>query len=236
MSGGCTNCGAKTGCDHRKGGMLEVVEQVMTRLYPTRRWGEPDDAARFAAGIDEEDGQALADELARELDAPTIFRRGGVEEYCDDIYFLCLGREPCLVQVRDGEVPVPHEIADGDVIREQYLRVCLSSMARLAGVQQTAVELERAGDEVVIRESPRAGVYDAPLLRRFQRLVALFPAYDILHVDFGEISAPPDGFDPGDYASRYGVTAPHRANYLFYPQPSTTEIISVLPRSAPLLD
>jgi hypothetical protein len=233
---GCTNCGAKAGCDHRKGGMLEVVEQVMTRLYPTRRWGEPDDAVRFAAGIDEEDGQALADELARELDAATFFRRGGAEEYCDYIYVLCLGREPCLVQVRDGEVPVPHEIGDGDLIHEQYLRVCLSSMARLAGVQQTAIELERAGDEVVIRESPRAGVYDAPLLRRFQRLVALFPAYDILHVDFGEISAPPDGFDPGDYASRYGVTAPHRSNYLFYPQPSTTEVISVLPRTRPVLD
>jgi hypothetical protein len=236
MSGGCTSCGKKAGCDHRKGDMLEVVEQVMARLYPTRRWGEPDDAARFAAGIDEEDGQALADDLARELDASTFFRRGSAEEYCDYIYVLCLGREPCLVQVRDGEVPVPDEIRDGDQIREQYLRVCLSSMARLAGVQQTAIELERSGDEVVIREAPRAGVYDAPLLRRFQRLVALFPAYDILHVDFGEISAPPDGFDPGDYAQRYGLAAPHRANYLFYPQPSTTEIISVMSRTAPALD
>ncbi len=216
--------------------MLEIVEQVMTRLYPTRRWGEPDDAARFGAGIDEEDGQALADDLARELDAATFFRRGSAEEYCDYIYVLCLGREPCLVQVRDGEVPVPQEIGDGDVIREQYLRVCLSSMARLAGVQQTAIELERSGDEVVIREAPRAGVYDAPLLRRFQRLVALFPAYDILHVDFGEISAPPEGFDPGDYVERYGVAAPHRANYLFYPQPSTTEVISVVARVAPVLD
>src|SRR5262245_53142115 len=236
MSGGCTSCGKKAGCDHRKGDMLDVVEQVMTRLYPTRRWGEPDDAVRFSAGIDEEDGQALADDLARELDAATFFRRGSADEYCDYIYVLCLGREPCLIQVRDGEVPVPHEIRDGDRISEQYLRVCLSSMARLAGVQQTAIELERSGDEVVIREAPRAGVYDAPLLRRFQRLVALFPAYDILHVDFGEISAPPDGFDPGDYAERYGVTAPHRANYLFYPQPSTTEVISVLPRTPPALD
>jgi hypothetical protein len=236
MSGGCTNCGAKAGCDHRKGSMLEVVEQVMSRLYPTRRWGEPDDDARFAAGIDDEDGQALADELARELDAATFFRRGGPDEYCDYIYVLCLGREPCLVQVRDGEVPVPAEIGEGALIREQYLRVCLSSMARVAGVQQTALELERLGDEAVIRESPRAGVYDAPLLRRFQRLVALLPAYDILHVDFGEISAPPEGFDPGDYAERYGVAAPHRANYLFYPQPTTTEVISVLPCVVPVLD
>jgi hypothetical protein len=235
MSGGCTSCGKKAGCDHRKGGMLEVVEQVMTRLYPTRRWGEPDDAARFGAGIDQEDGQALADELARELDAATFFRPGADDEYCDYIYVLCIGREPCLVQVRDGEVPVPDEIGDGDHIREQYLRICLSSMARLAGVQQTSLELERIGEDVVIREAPRAGVYDAPLLRRFQRLVALFPAYDILHVDFGEISAPPEGFDPGDYAERYGAAAPHRANYLFYPQPSTTEVISVVQRLPPVL-
>lgn len=236
MSGGCSNCGAKAGCDHRKGGMLEVVEQVLARLYPTRRWGEPDDLARFASGIDEEDGQALAEDLARELDAATFFRRGGPDEYCDYIYVLCLGREPCLVQVRDGEVPVPHEVGDGDLIREQYLRVCLSGMARLAGVQQTAIELERTGDEVIIREAPRAGVYDAPLLRRFQRLVALLPAYDILHVDFGEISAPADGFDSGDYAERYGVAAPHRANYLFYPQPTTTEVITLLPRARPAFD
>jgi hypothetical protein len=235
VMGGCTNCGAKAGCDHRKGDMLEVVEQLMTRLYPTRRWGEPDDAARFAAGVDEADGAALADELARELDAVALFRRGGPDEYCDYIYVLCIGREPCAVQIRDGEIPLPDEIRDGEIIREQYLRVCLSSMARLAGVQQTAIELERAGDEVVIREAPRAGVYDAPLLNRFQRLVAILPAYDILHVDFGEISAPPDDFDPSDYAARYGVAAPHRSNYLFYPQPSTTEITTVIPVCRPHL-
>ncbi|HWM84234.1 MAG TPA: hypothetical protein VNO33_00325 [Kofleriaceae bacterium] len=213
--------------------MLDEVEQVLERLYPTRRWGQPDDIARFGAGLSEADGQALADELASELDAVALFRPGQEEEYCDYIYVLCVGREPCAVQLRDGQVPVPDEIAEigeGEVIREQYLRVCLSSMARLAGVQQTAIELWRAGEDLVIRELPRAGVYDAPLLRRFQRLVAILPAYDILHVDFGEISAPPDGFDPGEYLERYG-SLPHRANYLFYPQPTTTEITSLLPRA-----
>ncbi len=33
--------------------------------------------------------------------------------------------------------------------------------------------------------SPRAGVYDAPLLARMQKLVAILPAYELLHVDFG---------------------------------------------------
>jgi hypothetical protein len=231
MVGGCTNCTAKPGCDDHKGIMLGAVEQALARLYPSRRWGEPDDRARFGAGVSETDGQALADELAGQLDAVALFRPGGEEEYCDYIYVLCVGREPCAVQVRDGQVPVPDELAEigeGDVIREQYLRVCLSSMARLAGVQQTAIELRRAGDDLVIREEPRAGVYDAPLLRRLQRLVAILPAYDIVHVDFGDISSPPDGFDPGDYALRYGLV-PHCANYLFYPQPSTTEVTTVLP-------
>lgn len=210
--------------------MLDSVEQALARLYPSRTWGEPDDGVRFGSGLSEEDGQALADELAAELDAVALFRPGQEEEYCDYIYVLCVGREPCAVQMRDGQVPVPDEIAEmgeGDVIREQYLRICLSSMARIAGVQQTAMELQRADGDLVIRELPRAGVYDAPLLRRLQRLVAILPAYDILHVDFGEISAPPDGFDPGEYVDRYGVL-PHRANYLFYPQPSTTEVTSVV--------
>jgi hypothetical protein len=226
---GCTNCRAKPGCDDRKGVMFESVEQALSALYPSRVWGEPDDGVRFGGGLSEADGLALADELAMEL-----FRPGPEEEYCDYIYVLCVGREPCAVQIRDGQVPVPDEIADideGTVIREQYLRVCLSSMARLAGVQQTAIELERAGGELVIREMPRAGVYDAPLLRRFQRLVAILPAYDLMHVDFGEISAPLEGFDPGDYALRYGAL-PHRANYLFYPQPTTTEVTSVVSMDA----
>jgi hypothetical protein len=230
--GGCTNCGAKSGCDDRKGSMLATVEQALERLYPSRCWGEPDDSARFGAGVSEADGLALADELAGELDAVALFRPGMEDEYCDYIYVLCVGREPCAVQVRDGQVPVPDEMAElgeDDVIHEQYLRVCLSSMVRLAGVQQTAVELRRAGDDLIFRELPRAGVYDAPLLRRFQRLVAILPAYDILHVDFGEISAPPDGFDAGEYVERYG-TLPHRSNYLFYPQPSTTQVTTILPR------
>ena len=214
--------------------MLDTVEQALARLYPSRCWGEPDDGVRFGAGLDEAEGQALAEELAVELDAASLFRPGQEEEYCDYIYVLCVGREPCAVQIRDGQVPVPHEIAEmreGDVIREQYLRVCLSNMARIAGVQQTAIDIEREGDDLLVREQPRAGVYDAPLLRRFQRLVAIITAYDILHVDFGEISAPPEGFDPGDYVARYG-TLPHRSNYLFYPQPSTTEVTSVLSRSS----
>lgn len=232
---GCTNCGAKAGCDHRKGEMFAVIDEVIARVYPTRRWGAPDDAARLGAGVDGDDAQALADELASELEASTFYRPGGDEEFCDYVYVLCLGREPCAVQLRDGDVPVPAELDDGGRLDELYLRVCLSSVARVAGVQEVAMTVERRGDDVIVSERPRAGVYAAPLLRRFQRLVALLPAYGITHVDFGEISAPVEGFDPGDYAERYGGE-PHRANYLFYPQPSTCETTTLVPLTRPALD
>lgn len=211
--------------------MFASIETALTALYPSRTWGKPDDAVRFGAGIGEDEGQALAEDLAAELKAATFYRPGEADEYCDYIYVLCLGREPCLVQIRDGDVPLPEEIGSepgGPAIRELYLRVCLSHMARMAGVQEIAMELDRVGGDHVVRELPRAGVYDAPLLGRFQRLVAILPAYDILHLDFGEISAPPPGFDPGDYPGLYGGT-PHMVNYLFYPQPSNMQTTCILP-------
>lgn len=228
--GGCDNCAEKPGCDDRKGTMFSALDEALARLYPTKRWGEPDDLARFEAGIPEADGQALSEELALELDASTWFRPGSPEEYCDFIYILCVGREPSLIQIREGEVPIPSELWEGEPIREQYLRVCLSQMARMAGVQQTAVSMDREGDTLVIREAPRAGVYDAPFLHRFQRLVALLPAYDITHLDFGDISTPLEGFDPGPYRELYGCD-PHIANYLFFPQPSNTITTTLLEAS-----
>lgn len=229
--GGCTNCAGKSGCSDRKGSMFGRLDAALEGLYPSRRWGEPDDLARFEAGVCEHDGEALAEELAIELDASTFWRPGAADEYCNYIYVLCMGREPCLVQLRDGQVPVPDELvgAGGPPIEELYLRVALSDMARLAGVQQVAMELQREGGDLVVREKPRPGVYDAPLLRRFQRLVAILPAYDITHLDFGEISAPPRGFDPGEYPALYGGK-PHSANYVFYPQPSTMQVTTLLER------
>lgn len=225
--GGCTNCAAKSGCDDRKTEMFQGLGAALERLYPSRRWGEPDDLVRFDGGICEHDGAALAEELAQALDASTFYREGSEEEYCDYIYVQCVGREPNLIQIRDGHAPLPGELAPGDGVNEQYLRVCLSNMARFAGVQQTAMDLRWSDDEAFIIESPRPGVYDAPLLHRFQRLVAIFPAYNITHLDFGEISAPPANFDSGDYAALYG-TEPHTANYLFYPQPSNMRVTTAV--------
>jgi hypothetical protein len=77
------------------------------------------------------------------------------------------------------------------------------------------------------REWPRAGVYDAPLLPRMQKLVATLPAYSLLHVDFGEIAHAPPGFKPGRWRELFGAD-PSIANYLFYPQPTTMVTTSMI--------
>jgi hypothetical protein len=214
---GCTNCKSKSGCDDRKGAMIASVDRALELLYPTRTWGEPDDAR--SAGWTRDDTAALADELASELNAATFVREGGDDEPCDYIYVLCLGRTPCAVQVRDHGVT-----AEIDGVDELYLRVVISQRARVAAVQQVAIDV-RGG---VISERPRAGVYDAPLLPRMQKLVAILPAYHLLHVDFGEIAHAPPGFHAGAWQHLFGGE-PAIANYLFYPQPTTMVATAVLP-------
>ena len=229
--GGCTNCKSKTGCDHRKGEMLESVDRAMELLYPTRTWGEPDDSGAATDdglhGMPADEVAALADELAQELTAATFVREGGDDEPCDFIYVLCMGRPPCVVQVRDHGVPVPAEWRSADALEELYLRVVISQRARVAAVQQVAIQLVRDGEGFLIRESPRAGVYDAPLLRRMQKLVAILPAYDLLHVDFGDIAHAPPGYNAGSWRELFGGE-PSIANYLFYPQPTTMIATSYL--------
>src|SRR3954468_11160918 len=219
---GCTNCKSKSGCDHRKGAMLASVDRALEQLYPTRTWGEPDEDHPAGPGPDEL--AALADELAGELRAATFVQPGGDDETCDYIHVLCMGRSPCGIQVRDQGVPPPAEWADagaGNVaIRELYLRLVVSQRARIAAVQQVAVEVVPAGRGYLVTERPRAGVYDAPLLPRMQKLVAILPAYELLHVDFGEIAHAPPGYQAGAWRELFGGE-PSIANYLFYPQPTT---------------
>lgn len=230
--GGCTNCKGKSGCDDRKGDMLEAVADALDRLYPTRTWGE-----RAAAdgdgelGGDPDELAALAEELASELDAATFVVPGGPEAICDYIYVLAVGRPPCAVQVRDAGVPAPAEWDGGAAISETYLRVCVSHVARFAAVQEVAIDVEASAGGIVLRERPQAGVYSAPLLRRMQRLVAILPAYDLRHLDFGEISAPPPDFDAGAWRALY-AGAPTVANYLFFAEPATMVTTTWLPREA----
>ena len=216
--------------------MLSNVEETLACLYPSKRWGEMDDSARINT-LCEHDADALSEDLANELEASTFFVAG---DYCNFIYILCVGREPSLVQIRDGEIPIPYEIESGAVYTEQYLRVCLSHVAPYAGVQQVELRFEAGGvpvntgqcagnasrvSEGWITESPRSGVFDAPFLRRFQRLVSILPAYDLIHLDFGEISAPPLGYAPGRYSELYG-DQPHVCNYFFFPEPSNMRTTS----------
>jgi hypothetical protein len=218
--------------------MMASVEQALDELYPTKTWGEPDDRGPEALAADEL--AALADELAGELNAATFVRPGGDDEPCDYIYVLCMGRSPCAISVRDHGVPVPDEWAGTEAITEAateavhaaihelYLRLVVSQRARVAAVQQVAIEVVRAGGSYLISERPRAGVYDAPLLHRMQKLVAILPAYELLHVDFGEIAHAPPGFHAGAWRELFGGE-PSIANYLFYPQPTTmasTELIA----------
>ena len=105
--GGCTNCKGKAGCDDHKGQMMGTVDSALADLYPTRTWGEPTTSGRAR--------HARADELARRSptswrpssSAATFVRDGGDDEPCDYIYVLCLGRTPCVVQVRDHGVERP---------------------------------------------------------------------------------------------------------------------------------
>jgi hypothetical protein len=206
--------------------MMESVDQALETLYPTRTWGEPSDAEH--GGLGRSDLFGLADELAGELRAATFVREGGDDEPCDFIYVLCMGRTPCIVQVRDAGVAVPEEWRGTTGISELYLRLVISQRAKVAAVQQVSIDVVRGDAGYLVREQPRAGVYDAPLLPRMQKLVAILPAYDLLHVDFGEIAHAPPGYEPGVWRELFGG-APAIANYLFYPQPTTMIATSLIP-------
>lgn len=222
---GCTDCGKKGGCDTRKHGMFAAVDEAMARLYPTRRWPERDEDAAFGAGVSPAESAALARALAARLKALALYRPGTAEETCDYVYVLCLGRTPSLIERLHGQ---SDDQTDEGAVEELYLRVALSTVARFAGVQQVAMHGARDEDgRLVVTESSRAGVFDPVLLKRFQTLVAVLSEHDIRHLDFGEISAPPDGYDPGDYADRYGG-APSVANYIFYPQPAAAITTTIL--------
>jgi hypothetical protein len=223
MSGGCTDCGRKGGCDARKQAMFDAVDDTLARLYPTRRWSERDEAAALGAGIEAGEGQALAAALAARLRAAAIFVPGADAEMCDYVYVLCVGRPPSLVELREGALDPDAAaalracVADAP-IEELYLRVALSTLARFAAVQQVAVTARAgAAGEIVLTESPRAGVFDPILLPRLQAAVGVLAQHHVRHLDFGEIVEPPSGFDPGDYSAAWGG-APSIANYLFYPQ------------------
>ncbi|MFL5306319.1 MAG: hypothetical protein ACJ8F1_13960 [Polyangia bacterium] len=221
---GCTNCKGKGGCDTRKHDMFAAVDAALARLYPTRRWDERDEAAAFDAGVPSAEGHALAALASARLSAAAVYRPGGPTETCDYVYVLCVGRTPSLAELREeaatpaGLTALRAALADGP-LTDVYLRLALSTVAGFAAVQEVTLTARLEADEVLLTESPRAGVFAPSLLPRMQRLVAVLAERGIRHLDFGEIAEPPAGFDPGTYADDYGG-APAIANYFFYPQPA----------------
>src|SRR5688572_11964504 len=116
--------------------MFAALDAAMLRLYPGRRCGQ---RAELAGGGDPADGgvspaliPALGDRLAVRLNTLVLHLPGGPDETCDYLHVLCLGRTPCLLEMREGLAPPATlhgpsgEAADG-AIDELYLRVALSS-------------------------------------------------------------------------------------------------------------
>jgi hypothetical protein len=221
--GGCTNCASKGSCSTRKGDERQLLGQLLPELYPGRRYGELDDDARD--GVGEREGRRLARQASELLQAPTFFRPGEASEACDYIYVLCVGREPALVELVEGE---SIDFQEGEHVHEKYLRATLSNLARVATVQEVSMSLSRDGELWRIDSQPSPGIYDPILLKRTRKLVELIVAADISYLDYGVIESPPVGFDGGEWAADFG-RPPDTVNYLFSPRPSRATSTQYLP-------
>jgi len=209
---GCSDCTRGSSCEDHKGPQRTAIDDALRRIYPDSTWGRPDDEARFGAGVRSGEVKRLQHALSVATRAPTFHRAGGPDDLCEFVWVLCVGRAPALIDVRDGLAR-----PDGDRVRERYLRVAFSSVARVATVQEVALELD--GD--VVRELSQPGVYDGKLLKRMRSIVDLVEASDIEHLDFGLVDVTHPGAQPGGYVDRYGVE-PAIVNFLFFAQPART--------------
>jgi hypothetical protein len=234
MSEGCTDCGRKGGCDHRKGAMFTAIDEALAGLYPTRRFDERhelplDDGGPSGASLDSgATTGSLAALLTKRLNTLVVELPPAFEEYCRQLYVLCFGRSPSLIEALHGLAQPAVEDLQAGPIEELYLRVSVSDLVPFAAVQQVRLRAELGDGGLLIEEAPRTGVFDPILLPRFRTLVAAISEVGLTNLDFGDISAPPPGFDPGDYAVRFGG-APAVANYFFYPQPCASITTTVVP-------
>jgi hypothetical protein len=228
---GCTDCGKKGGCEVRKGEERSVLAELLPRIYPTGRWGEPDDAARFGASLSEAAIRRLGRQASEVLQARTYVQAGAEEEPCDYVYALCVGRDPGLWELTTASAIT---LPDGDRIREKYLRAAISQMAPVATLQEVSFELDRDGDVGMLVERPRNGVYDPILLPRTQKFIDLLVGAGLTYFDFGMLTKPASRYAPGLDDAAYEAIWGHPSqvlNWLFYPQPATTAAAVCLPWS-----
>src|SRR5216110_287131 len=47
----CTNCNKHEGCETEKGPQRSLIDRALSLVYPGGVWGQPDDEARFGAGL-----------------------------------------------------------------------------------------------------------------------------------------------------------------------------------------
>ncbi|MBC8132972.1 MAG: hypothetical protein H7X95_08335, partial [Deltaproteobacteria bacterium] len=99
--------------------MFAAVDEALARLYPTRRWGERDEASALDAGVTRDEGEALAEAIGKRMKTLALYKPGGADEWCDYIYVLCLGRTPAIVEMREGQAAdFAVDSADTDVVPE----------------------------------------------------------------------------------------------------------------------
>ncbi len=233
---GCSTC--KTGCSSSDGGcstqknaQKQFLDGLLPRLYPSLTLGQLRVEVAWDEGILEAECERLGEQIASVTKAPVYLGPPSDDDLCRYLYVLCVGREPPLVQLRQSDELVQLE---SDRIRERYLRVALSSVARVACVQEVAMELDLSTGQgtpfAMIRELPRAGVFDPILLKRLQRIVDLLTAYDIRHLDLGILEQPASslGLVDAGFAARFGME-PQLGNFLFFAAPAVTTTEVCLP-------
>jgi hypothetical protein len=230
-----SECGREDGCGTRKATQKELLDGLIARLYPSRLWGDPEPEASLAERLELPEVVQLGSRLSTVLRAPAYVLPGGEEDLCAFIYVLCLGREPSILELREGD---ERDLClESDTLRERYLRIACSTLGRLACVQEVAMELSLTERDcptgmALIREISLPGVFDPILLKRFQRTVDLLMAHGVEHLDMGllDVDAASFGLLPGDYPARFG-TSPALLNYLFYATPVKTTALSFVPLS-----
>jgi len=203
--------------------MFSDVETALSRLYPSRTWGELD--LKTGGGLGADRVQSFCESLSRGAQRACYLRLGGHEDWSDVVDVQCIGRQPGLAALLGSDAgpvdEVRRECADTGGIQELYLRVVFSALAPLATTMEVRLTLTCEASGWWLHEDRRAGVFDPLLLSPYRKVVEVLSSNLIRNVDFGDLASVPTGYDGSAFKARYG-TAAWTANYLFFPEPCNT--------------